>query len=252
MTYFIIYCNFINCFSLLIFYQLDCKLKNSHITMIVDTSGIVGSENFKISKKFMKNAVTGLKIEQHNNAVSVIQYSSSVKREFSLNEYDTEVTLRDAIDNIPHTAGTERYTARAIRESNSVFKDEKLPNDDSSRIVIVITDGKATESSVELIQDSDKLRNELSAVIVVIGIGNDINSNELKGMANTPLDKYYFHINTYEELENISNNILNEVCKVVPIIIPESKPPTMLYVAGAAAGLIGLAAIAAGAYFLSQ
>lgn len=55
---------------------------------------------------------------------------------------------------------------------------------------------------------------EAGIEIFTIGIGPDVNTDELKEMASEPLNEHMFHVDNFDTIIDIEREILRDVCAV--------------------------------------
>ena len=66
----------------------------------MDKSGSIGSSNFVLEKKFVKNLIEYFPIFPTKTRVAVVTYSTTVKLEFNFNKYINKECLRKGIQGI--------------------------------------------------------------------------------------------------------------------------------------------------------
>lgn len=175
----------------------------------MDESGSIGSTNFIRQKNDIKNFIRQFKIGSNDTQISVITFASSVTVEFKLNTYHTITQILAAIDNIQYSAGgTNTYLAL-----NKVYYESFLLSNGgrttATKIVLVTTDGHS--SSTYLTLDAAR-RLQTLASIIAVGIGSNVNQNELEGMASDSM--YTFHVDDFASFSNIFRNISAATCDI--------------------------------------
>lgn len=60
--------------------------------------------------------------------------------------------------------------------------------------------------------EADKLKNDVGATVFTIGVGDNVNEQELIGIANEPTELFYHHVDDYEALEEIQQVIAALLC----------------------------------------
>ena len=81
---------------------------------LLDSSGSVGSTNFKKMLGFVKNVANNFDIGPQDVQVGVDTFQTTHKAEFNLNTYQDKQHMLTAINNIKYTQGLT-HTGEAIR-----------------------------------------------------------------------------------------------------------------------------------------
>ncbi|CAH1254029.1 COL6A3 [Branchiostoma lanceolatum] len=111
------------------------------IILLLDGSGSVGAYNFEKVKQFSQKMVETFDIGPLATQIGVIQYSSRVRQEFSMNSFQSRDALSNAIDDIRYLRGGT-LTGRAIRYvSRYGFARSDGARPGVAKVLIVVTDG---------------------------------------------------------------------------------------------------------------
>ena len=112
---------YLNMPSFFLFFNFtDCTESKSDIVFVLDSSGSVGEDNFKVMKDFVKSVVQNLNIGPDNTKVGVITFSRYPVIRLHLDDYTDKTALLQAIDQVPYIAGI--YTTFLCKKITS-----KLP-----------------------------------------------------------------------------------------------------------------------------
>ena len=71
----------------------------------MDSSGSIGRPNFEKIKEFIKDVVLTFDVDYRYTRVGLIEFSTTPRIEFKLNENTNITDLIDAIDNITYSGG---------------------------------------------------------------------------------------------------------------------------------------------------
>ena len=176
--------------------------------LVLDASGSVTFGNFEKMKNFSKNLLESADIDGGNARVGVNVFSSENNVIFNLNTYDNENDVFGAIDAIHYTGGGT-YTPGALETVRTeMFTAANGDRADVRNIAIVVTDG---ESNGNPIKSADEARSE-GIHIFVIGIGSNLDIDQLKGMANKPAEENMFLVNDFSDLDPIKEQVFEAVC----------------------------------------
>ncbi|CAH1250639.1 MATN2 [Branchiostoma lanceolatum] len=171
------------------------------LVFVIDGSGSVGVAEFEKVKTFMKNVVSEFNIGAVKTKVGVIQYSSSVKEEFSLNAHWTNTAVLNAIDNIVYMGGgTQTGTAITYMKDNSQWR----PN--VAKIAIVVTDGQSGDD----VQVPSTQAQNAGITMHAIGVGGNVDQTELNDIASTA--QYVTTVADYDALAAQMAQLTASVC----------------------------------------
>lgn len=82
-----------------------CFAKVADVVFLVDSSGSVGDDNFRVVKDFIKNTINIFDIGAQYTRIGVLTFSSTPVLRFPLNMYDNKAAILKAIDGIPYSMG---------------------------------------------------------------------------------------------------------------------------------------------------
>lgn len=178
------------------------------LLFIVDSSSSVGTENFEKVKQFVQYVTTHFQVGPDKTQIGLIRYNALVDDRFTLAQHPTNEQVTNAISTMPYNgSGTKTAQALLYAASNSLdAKSGRRPG--VPAVVVVITDGKAQDSS-ELLSAAELLQSK--ANVVAIGIkGAQI--QELNKIATDPDDKSVFSVFDFSALSGIIEALKNSVC----------------------------------------
>ena len=180
------------------------------MVFVIDTSGSIGEDNFRLIRELTANITAKLFRNRINTAVGVILFSTSASIHFNLQAHTNLSTLLLAIENIPyHGGGTD--TADALRLLLSTAQDGSLGlRNDSLRIAIIITDGESNDQTATSLAANEL---HVSKIFDVYAVGiAGANRTELQGIANN--SEFVFFADSFNstELQQLQETILPELC----------------------------------------
>ncbi|XP_035659078.1 collagen alpha-1(XII) chain-like, partial [Branchiostoma floridae] len=179
------------------------------IIYLVDGSGSVGANNFEKVKLFIKKAVSGFVIGPAATQVGVIQYSSKIRQEFSMNSFQTVSGLLGAIDAMEYMQGGT-LTGRAIRYASkygfSVFDGARrgVP-----KVLVVVTDGVSSDEVAIPALEAQRQ----GIFVYAIGVSN-YDAEQLQKIAST--NESSAMVDNFNLLDSVRNTLLTSVCDVTP------------------------------------
>ncbi|XP_067421589.1 collagen alpha-1(XXI) chain isoform X2 [Emydura macquarii macquarii] len=195
--------------------RASCRTAPADLVFILDGSYSVGPENFEIIKRWLVNITSNFDIGPKFIQVGVVQYSDYPVLEIPLGTHDSNENLIREMESIQYLGGNTR-TGRAIQ-----FAIDHLFAKSSrflTKIAVVLTDGKSQDEVKDAAAEARKNKITLFA----IGVGSEIEEDELKAIANKPPSTYVFYVEDYIAISRIREVIKQKLCEesVCPTRIP--------------------------------
>ena len=196
------------------------------LVFVVDSSGSIrdnnpadGSyDNWDLLLAFLTNLVDNLDVGPDATRIGLVRYGNTGENIFYLNTYATKVQVKDAISRVEYIEGNTN-TSGGLRvmhtqQFNSSRDRSNIPN-----VGIVITDGVSTFDSQFTIPYAEAARAD-GIQIMVVGITNAINEEELAGISSPPQtrDENYFTVADFAVLDQI----VDQIC---PNGLEPTQPP---------------------------
>ncbi|XP_021367855.1 collagen alpha-3(VI) chain-like isoform X2 [Mizuhopecten yessoensis] len=201
-----------------------CYTPEADIVFLMDSSNSLGPDNWEKEKEFVKNLIGDLKVGTNDMQVSVVTYESNPAVQFYLNQYDNKNDAMSAVTNISfHTGNT--LTGKALEfVRDSVFVSAAGDRPNANNILVVLTDGKSSDSQVTLEQAS-LLKND-SVKVFAIGIGlTDDGKDELGAIATD--ENHVFQTSDFFTLSSLQSEIeLTQVDCISTTEPPMTTTPT--------------------------
>lgn len=119
------------------------------LVFVIDGSKSLGPANFELVKQFVNSIVDSLDISRTGTHVGLIQYSTKVRTEFTLGQYVTVDSIKQAVRRMEYMGRGSR-TGSALRhmfESSFSSREGARPN--TQRVTIVFTDGRSQDDVSE-------------------------------------------------------------------------------------------------------
>lgn len=188
---------------------LDCTPKPTDLVFVLDESGSVGEDNFKLQNEFVAKFVEEFDIGKTKTQVAVLTFSSSIEVEFYLNSYYDKIQMLQAIREIKYTHPALTMTHKAlVTARNELLSETHGRRSDALPIVIVMTDGRSMNPTWT-INEAKKLH-ALNVTVFAIGISSEVYEEELRGIASSP--KTVIIINDFKTLMSIHKQALDGAC----------------------------------------
>ncbi|XP_053350352.1 collagen alpha-6(VI) chain-like [Clarias gariepinus] len=181
-----------------------CKNMLADVIFLIDGSGSFESEDFSKMKKFMNTIISKSVIGKDSVQFGVVQFSSDLHAEFSLNTFSNKHEMQQTIDDMKQRVG-RTMTGNALRFVTEYFDPHQGGRPSTPQILIVITDG---ESQDAVAQPAQTLRDK-GITIYSIGVRN-ANSTQLREISGTQ-DKVYLERN-FDALDSLYKDVLLKIC----------------------------------------
>lgn len=150
---------------------VDCTPKPTDLVFVLDESGSVGAENFKLQNEFVAKFVEGFDIGKSKTQVAVLTFSSTIEVEFYLNSFYDKTQMLQAIREINYTHPGLTMTHKALITARTELLDHTHGRrSDALPFVIVMTDGRSYIPMVTISQAHQL--HALNVTVFAVGIFN--------------------------------------------------------------------------------
>ena len=193
----------------------DCQ-NPIDLAFVIDSSGSVTEPNFRLGLEFIVKVCEYFDIAYpHGTRIALIRYSAVSTIMFRFNTYINKEDVLNAIRTIPYQAGSTRTDKALLKAHSALFgnpnngvrpKELGVP-----RVLVLLTDGRSTSGTNSVIQPSNVLRQE-GVNIFVIGIGKNINKNELDIIASDPDVDHVVCPKTFAEVNTMVERMREASC----------------------------------------
>ncbi|XP_051813133.1 matrilin-2 [Acanthochromis polyacanthus] len=189
----------------------DCSDSIMDLVFVIDGSKSLGPANFELVKQFVNGIVDSLNISRMGTHVGLLQYSTKVRTEFTLNQYSTARDIKQAVTRMQYM-GRGSMTGSALRhmhEFSFSAKEGARPN--TPRVSIVFTDGRSQDDVSEW---ATKAKNS-GVTIYTLGVGKAI-EQELREIASEPDEKHLYYAEDFEKMGEITKKLKSRICTDKP------------------------------------
>ncbi|XP_061899329.1 matrilin-4-like isoform X1 [Entelurus aequoreus] len=187
--------------------EQKCKSGPVDLVFLIDSSRSVRPHEFETMRKFMIDILNTLEIGPNATRVGVVQYSSQVRSEFSLNSHSTLANMVDAINGIvPLAQGT--MTGLAIRYiMNNAFIAQEGDRPKVANVAVIVTDGRPQDRVAEVAAEARQKGIEIYAVGVARA---DMAS--LRAMASPPFEDHVFLVESFDLIHQFGLQFQDKLC----------------------------------------
>ncbi|XP_067933904.1 vitrin-like [Watersipora subatra] len=181
--------------------------------IMLDSSASIGSENFQLALQIITTWIQVLDEENFINdalRVSMISFSepSKVIHEFSFTSGLDKAGVIDRINSTEYHDGKSTSTVQALWMADSIFT--KQSREGVTRVMLLLTDGWSHNQLAlpfGVLWPSARLRLQHNVNVYVVGIGDQVNHNELESIASNPDDEHLFEVEDYSMMLEILERI---------------------------------------------
>lgn len=194
------------------------------VIFIVDSSGSIGIDKWKLVLEFVAEAVNRMDVGPQATRVGFLTYGNRAHIIFHLNNFTSAAAMKPAIlaakflDENTNTSGGI-YVARNIMFTQANGERPQAPN-----MAIVITDGESTYDHDKTIPYAQEAKAQ-GILLISIGVGDKISKDELNGIASPGGDgkPLVFQVGNYDMLSQIQDALARVACDPVAT----QPPPTV-------------------------
>ncbi|XP_026538058.1 integrin alpha-L [Notechis scutatus] len=186
-----------------------CLKGKVDLVFLFDGSASMKTSEFMTIKEFMIDVMK----ELWNSSVhfAAVQFSEDAKLEFDFNNYTSDPNPEKLLANVVH-AEQITNTFKAIKfVANEVFIPERGTRKEANKVIVIITDGDASDRDrghIEAVKKKNILR-------LIIGIGNHLNAPEsqknLKLIASEPKSQFFKILASFDQLKDSFNDLQSNI-----------------------------------------
>ncbi|XP_045899718.1 collagen alpha-6(VI) chain-like isoform X5 [Micropterus dolomieu] len=186
----------------------DCKGANvADIVFIVDESGSIGTENFRLVRSFLHSIVSGLTVGPARVRVGIVTYSDKPTAHVYLKTFNDKRDILRFIKILPYSGGGTNTGAALNFTREEVFIAKRGSRVDVQQVAIVITDGRSQDS----VSEAAIALRRAGVTIYAIGIEN-ADEAELLEMASHPPHQHIFNENSFTKLNPLKQRLQKTLC----------------------------------------
>uniref|UniRef100_A0A3B4BDE2 VWFA domain-containing protein n=1 Tax=Periophthalmus magnuspinnatus TaxID=409849 RepID=A0A3B4BDE2_9GOBI len=189
----------------------DCNSGVIDVVFIIDGSKSLGPANFELVKQFVNTIVDAFDVSRKGTHVGLIQYSTKVRTEFTLDQFSSARDVKQAVSQVQYM-GRGSLTGSALRHMfQTSFSPQEGARANVQRVSIVFTDGRSQDDVSEWAAKAK----ESGITIYALGIGKAV-EQELREIASEPIEKHLFYTEGFEKMGEITDKLKDilQICKV--------------------------------------
>ncbi|KAK2170566.1 hypothetical protein LSH36_2g14112 [Paralvinella palmiformis] len=186
----------------------DCILD---VGFLLDGSGSVTLSNWIVTLSFVQRFGHNVNFGKEGTRIGVVSFGNRATVNIRLDQFGDVSAFEKAVHNIPYK-DQNTNTASGLRALRTKLFTEingdrpRVPN-----VAVVLTDGKSTWEANNTIPEATLLKED-GVKIFSIGIGSDINVDELNAIASNPTRPYVYQVESFSDLIVLIGVIVNSTC----------------------------------------
>lgn len=190
--------------------SIECSLEvevQADVVLLVDGSYSIGLPNFAKVRAFLEVLVNSFDIGANKVQISLVQYSRDPFTEFALNKHHDIASVVKAIRTFPYRGGSTNTGKAMSYVREKIFATGRGARSNVPRVMVLITDGKSSDSFKD---PANKLKNA-DVEIFAVGVKDAVRT-ELEAIANAPADNHVFEVEDFDAFERISKELTTSIC----------------------------------------
>ncbi|XP_036597162.1 integrin alpha-L isoform X2 [Trichosurus vulpecula] len=180
----------------------ECLKANVDLVFLFDGSYSIDDKDFKKILEFMEDVMR--KLSNSSFHFAAVQFSSSSKTEFYFSDYVKTRNPKSLLANVKHMQKLTNTFGGINHVVKDVFNVSRGARPEAVRVMIIITDGDAT--------DSGDIEEAKHIIRYVIGIGGGIQEpKRLNDFASKPPEDFVKILATYDKLKDLFDDLEKKI-----------------------------------------
>lgn len=183
----------------------ECLKGNVDLVFLFDGSGSLRPDEFQKILAFMKDVMK--KLSNSSYQFAAVQFSTTYKTEFTFLDYINQKNPDVLLGKVKHMSQLTNTFGAINYVATEVFRKELGARPDASKVLIIITDGEATDIG-DISVASDIIR-------YIIGIGKQFENKKsqktLHKFASKPVEEFVKILDTFEKLKDLFTELQKKI-----------------------------------------
>ncbi|KAM8917084.1 collagen alpha-1(XII) chain isoform 2-T2 [Spinachia spinachia] len=188
----------------------ECSLGvdvQADVVLLVDGSYSIGKANFAKVQGFLEVLVTAFDIGPNKVQISLVQYSRDSHTEFYLDTHHDIDAVVKAVRTFPYRGGSTNTGRAMTYVKDKIFIPTRGARKNVPRVMVLITDGKSSDS----FKDAATALRNIDVEIFAVGVKDAVRS-ELEAIANQPSDSHVYEVEDFDAFKRISKELTQSIC----------------------------------------
>ncbi|XP_077407183.1 collagen alpha-1(XII) chain [Vanacampus margaritifer] len=190
--------------------RTECSLGvdvQADVVLLVDGSYSIGLQNFAKVRAFLEVLVNSFDIGPDKVQLSLVQYSRDPHTEFALNAHHDINAVVKAVRTFPYRGGSTNTGKAMAYVKDKIYTSARGARANVPRVMVLITDGKSSDSFKDA---ATNLRNN-DVEIFAVGVKDAVRS-ELEAIANEPSETHVYEVEDFDAFQRISKELTQSIC----------------------------------------
>ncbi|CDW86874.1 UNKNOWN [Stylonychia lemnae] len=195
--------------------------KKVNILFVMDGSGSINEQNFKIQTDFVRILVQDTKLGDDSYQIGLLAFAT--KNDLLSDFSSDQAALIKALNEFEYPDG-DTFTNTALIEAKRLFQVQSAKRPDSMNLMFIITDGEPTKGD-EVVDSTIQALNDLKVQRYAIGITKYIKYNTLMYLSgdNKQDSSRVYYVTDFSKLQYIINSINVAACSTPQEIKPSQQ-----------------------------
>ncbi|KAL8563135.1 hypothetical protein ACOMHN_022064 [Nucella lapillus] len=187
-----------------------CK-GQADIIFVLDSSGSVGTTNFKRMLSFVKGMAGRFQLGPKDVRIGVTTFSNSFRSHILLRSYSNHASFNRAVSRIPYSGGGTK-TAEALNSLRRyIFSSGAGHRSGVPKLAVVVTDGKSNDRVATV--RAALFARRAGIHMIAVGIGKGVSLTELRAIASDPDSRNVFTSPSFSALATINKRLSKAACQ---------------------------------------
>ena len=142
--------------------------------------------------------------------------------EFRLDQYSSASEMSDVVDNFPYSRGHTNISGAIRTMREQVYLSGRGDRENILDVGLIITDGESTKDAHLTLTEAELAKNT-GITLFVVGITDEVNEEELSGIASDPDNEHYFNSTEIIYLDQILTQVTKYVCAAQSDVATRTK-----------------------------
>ncbi|XP_070183069.1 cartilage matrix protein-like [Littorina saxatilis] len=190
---------------------LGCKDNPADIYFLLDCSSSVWIVDYDKQLEFVVSLVNHFHIDPNATRVGLGIFSDDFRPVIDIGGYPDKDTLIRAIRATPYLSGNT-YTDKGLRGLRTQGFRSGVVRPNVTKIGVVVTDGRSRHRSNTVAEAT--LAREENIWLFAIGVGDNVDKEELSTIASQPKDQFVFHVASFSILGTLAHTLAISTCNL--------------------------------------
>ena len=185
--------------------------------MVLDVSVSVHHQNGTVAaiKRFTRNIVRELEIGQQSTLVGIVFFAENATFNITLNQYTTNDSLLQAINNISYPEKRGTRFVRVLQLLNATANNQSLGfRPDFKNVGIIVTDGRSKNEPKNLEETAEMFHNSgVYDLLFAVGVSDRVDKTELEIITNNKETAVLLDNIDDRAFDNLQQTVIQQLCE---------------------------------------